>query len=404
MKILQVNKFNYIRGGAEKYFIEISKELERVGHRVAIFSMHHPKNIPSPWSKYFVSRISFNESKLRDKLITPSRVLYSIEAKIKFKKILKDFKPDIIHIHNIYHQLSPSILSVAKKRNIPVIMHLHDYKLICPNYQLFVDDKICYRCRGGKYYNCIKFRCFKKSFWQSLLATIEMYFHHKILKIYKKNINCFIAPSQFMKKTVSSFGWPENKIELLYNFSERLENKNPQDVEDYGLYFGRLSREKGVDILLKALLLTHKKIKIKIVGSGPDEKNLKMTVQNLGLSEWVEFLGPKFGQDLQKIIEKAKIIFLPSVWCENMPLVLLESLMLKKVVIASETGGLPELIQDKETGFLFKNGDPRDLAQVIDSVDSYNLIEMGESAFRIVEKINIENHLNKLIKIYERYI
>lgn len=132
MRILQVNKFNYIRGGAEKYFIEISKNLEELGHQVAIFSMHHPKNNPSPWEKYFVSRLSFNEAKLRDRLITPGRILYSLEAKRKFKSLVKDFKPDIIHIHNIYHQISPSILDVAKKYQIPVVMHLHDYKLICP--------------------------------------------------------------------------------------------------------------------------------------------------------------------------------------------------------------------------------------------------------------------------------
>ena len=134
MRILQVNKYNYLRGGSEKYFIELSKELERAGHQVAIFSMRHPKNLPSLWEKYFVSRVSFSENSLYYSLLRPFRVLYSFEAKRKFSKLIKKFKPDIIHIHNIYHQISPSILPVAKKYNIPVVMHLHDYKLICPNY------------------------------------------------------------------------------------------------------------------------------------------------------------------------------------------------------------------------------------------------------------------------------
>jgi len=404
MKILQVNKFNYIRGGAEKYFIEISKELEKIGHQVAFFSMHHPKNNSSIWSKYFVSRISFNEARLRDKIITPGRILYSLEAKRKFNKIIQDFKPDIIHIHNIYHQISPSILSVAKKYNIPVIMHLHDYKLVCPNYQLFVDDKICYRCRGGKYYNCLKHKCFKKSFWQSFLATIEMYLHHKILKIYKKNIAYFIAPSEFMKNTVVNFGWDKNKIKVIYNFSEKMDDKISDKIGDYGLYFGRLSREKGIDILIEALGLSDKKNKLKIIGTGPEENNLKQLVKKLKLSKRVEFLGYKSGQELQDIIRGSRLVYLPSAWNENMPLTLLESLNLRKVVIASRTGGLPELIRDKETGFLFENGNIKELAQIIDNSYNYDLIKMGSKAKESIENLRVEKHLIELLDVYNNIL
>ena len=404
MKILQVNKFNYIRGGAEKYFIEISKELEKIGHQVAFFSMHHPKNNSSIWSKYFVSRISFNEARLRDKIITPGRILYSLEAKRKFNKITQDFKPDIIHIHNIYHQISPSILSIAKKYNIPVIMHLHDYKLVCPNYQLFVDDKICYRCRGGKYYNCLKHKCFKKSFWQSFLATIEMYLHHKILKIYKKNIAYFIAPSEFMKNTVVNFGWDKNKIKVIYNFSEKMDDKISDKIGDYGLYFGRLSREKGIDILIEALGLSDKKNKLKIIGTGPEENNLKQLVKKLKLSKRVEFLGYKSGQELQDIIRGSRLVYLPSTWNENMPLTLLESLNLRKVVIASRTGGLPELIRDKETGFLFENGNIKELAQIIDNSYNYDLIKMGSKAKESIENLRVEKHLIELLDVYNNIL
>ncbi len=400
MKILQVNKFNYIRGGAEKYFIEISKELEKIGHQVALFSMHHPKNNSSIWDKYFISRISFNEAKLRDRIIAPGRILYSLEARKRFNKLVKEFKPDIIHIHNIYHQISPSILSVAKKYNIPVIMHLHDYKLVCPNYQLFVDDKICYRCRGGKYYNCLKHKCFKKSFWQSFLATIEMYLHHKILKIYKKNITYFIAPSEFMKKTIIDFGWDKNKIKVIYNFSEKMADKISDEIGDYGLYFGRLSREKGIEILLRALNLSDKKNKLKIIGTGPEENNLRKLVKDLKLSRRVNFLGYKSGQELQGIIRGARLVYLPSTWNENMPLTLLESLNLRKVVIASRTGGLPELIKDKETGFLFENGNIKELAQIIDDSYDYDLIKMGLKAKESVENLKIERHLIELLDVY----
>lgn len=408
MKILQVNKFNYIRGGAEKYFIELSRELQKAGHQVAIFSMHHPKNNSSPWSKYFVSRLSFNEGKLRDKILAPGRILYSFEAKRKFKKIIEEFKPDVVHIHNIYHQISPSILSVARKCKIPVIMHLHDYKLICPNYQLFVDNKICYRCKGQKYYNCLKHNCFKQSFLQSFLATIEMYFHHKILNIYKKNIDCFVAPSRFMRDTVVGFGVSPEKVKVVYNFSEKLSETgfggDANSDESYGLYFGRLSREKGVDVLLKSLPLLKNKINIKIVGSGPEEGKLKELKSHLGLDDFVNFTGPKFGPELFDIISKARIIFLPSVWAENMPLVLLESLSMGKIVVASKTGGLPELIKDGESGFLFKNGDYSDLAEVIDSLNSHDLNKIKDKAREISNKLNISSHLELILNIYKNYV
>jgi glycosyltransferase involved in cell wall biosynthesis len=404
MRILQVNKFNYLRGGAEKYFIEISRKLEEKGHQVAVFSMNHPNNIDSPWSPYFVSRISFNEGTWRDFFLSPIRILYSLEAKRKFRKIIKDFEPDIIHIHNIYHQLSPSILPIAKKHNIPVVMHLHDYKLVCPNYQLFAKNKICFRCQKTKYYNCLKYKCFKNSFWKSLLATLEMYFHHKILKIYRKNIDLFIAPSAFMKKTVASFSWPEEKIKLIYNFFDKIPKEISSDLSDYGLYFGRLSKEKGIDVLLKALKMSSSNMKLKIVGSGPEENNLKAVVKDLDLSEQVSFFGPKYGDDLYETVSRAKMVFLPSVWCENMPLALLESLSLGKVVLASKTGGLPELIEDQKSGFLFENANPADLAEVIDNIDNYNLKEIGERARKRVEDLGIDNHSEKLLSIYRELL
>ena len=400
MRILQVNKYNYLRGGAEKYFIELSKELERAGHQVATFSMRHPKNLPNPWEKYFVSRVSFSENSLYYSLLRPFRVLYSFEAKRKFTKLVKKFKPDIVHIHNIYHQISPSILPVAKKYNIPVVMHLHDYKLICPNYQLLAHGKICYRCLPNKYNQCLKQRCFKDSFWKSLLATIEMTLHHKILHIYKKNIDLFIAPSNFMKRTTTAFSWPDDKIKVVYNFPEKIKEETKSELGDYGLYFGRISKEKGINVLLESLSLAKDKVKFKIVGSGPEEKNYIFSAKSLGLDKQVEFLGAKFGQELFEIIAKAKFIVIPSIWAENMPLTLLESMMAKKVVLVSKTGGLPELIDDRENGFVFENGDARDLAKVIDSLSNYNLIEMGEKAKKRVEDLVIEKHLLKILDIY----
>ena len=217
MKILQVNQFYYLRGGAERYFLDLTEALRREGHEVAVFSMQHPKNQATPWSRYFISRISFNEMDLRYALKAPGRVIYSLEAKRKFSQLLDDFQPDVIHIHNIYHHLSPSLLTVAKKRKIPVVMHLHDYKMICPNQSLFTKGAYCERCRDEKFYHCLLNKCLKGSLPGSALATVEMYLHHSVFRIYEKNIDCFIAPSRFMKDTMVRFGQKAEKIRVIYN-------------------------------------------------------------------------------------------------------------------------------------------------------------------------------------------
>jgi len=405
MRILEVNKFHYLRGGAEKYFLDISEYLKKQGHEVAVFSMQHPKNLPSPWSRYFVSRISFNEGGLRDKLIAPGRIIYSREAKRKFEELVKDFKPEIIHIHNIYHQLSPSILDVAKKYQIPVVMHLHDYKLICPNYQLFTHGQICYRCRGGKYYQAVCHDCFKNSVAMSSLVTVEMYLHHRFWQIYEKNIATYIAPSRFMKNTCVSFGIPPERIKVIYNFIDTpISPQLPEPGGDYLLYFGRLSLEKGIDVLLRALTLTKSKVKLKIAGSGPEAERLKKMVEELKLENRVEFLGNLSPRDLKPVINQAKAVIIPSVWLENMPFSLLESLALGKVVIAAKTGGMSELIKPEISGFLFERGNSQDLAEKIDKLESVRLDFMGQKAKQLVTDLTLANHYRELIAIFEKLV
>lgn len=411
MKILQVNKFHYPRGGADKYYLDLSSGLEKAGHEVANFSMHHPKNLTSPWSKYWLTRISFNENLgFLAKLKILGRVIYSLEAKRKFKKIVKDFKPDIIHLHNIYHHISPSILSVARRFKIPVVMHLHDYKLICPNHTLFVNGKNCDSCHGHKYFNCVKKRCLKNSFFASLLVALEMYIHHRILKIYEKNISLFITPSEHMRKACFYFGWDKlakDKFVVVYNsYSPELiiaqEDLNYQinSQGNYLLYFGRLGAEKGIDTLLNAISAT--KEKLKIVGSGEEEEKLKTKAESLKLK--VEFLGYKSGEELRLLINGAKAIIMPSIWQENMPLSLLEAMSLGKAVIASRIGGFPEIIEDRVNGFLFDPGNFRDLASKINALGNYDLNLIGAKAKVRVRDLSPENNLNEIIGLYRSLI
>jgi len=398
MKILQVNQYYYPRGGADKYFLTLSAALEAAGHEVAVFSMQHPKNLATPWSRYFVSRISFNDGGLKDKLKTPGRVLYSQEAKKKFTQLLQDFQPDIIHCHNIYHHLSPSLLAAAKKQGIPVVMHLHDYKLICPNHTLFTQGAYCENCRKHKYYQCLKKRCVKNSVAGSALAMVEMYYHHCVLKIYEKDVNLFIAPSHFMKNKVVSFGWPGDKITVLYNpYDAAFASQTTGKIENYLLYFGRLSPEKGLKTLIQAAILTGQPVKI--VGEGPEETALKKLAADLKAP--VEFSGFKQGSELRLIVASAKAVVLPPIWAENMPLSLMEALSLGKIVIASRMGGLPEVIIDGQNGLLFNPGDANDLARQIKKLADLDLSALSQAARATVQAFSPAKNTAAVLAIYQ---
>lgn len=409
MKILQVNQYYYPRGGADKYFLDLSRSLTNLGHEVAVFSMKHPKNEDSVWSKYFVSRVSFNKQTLNDFFKTPGRVLYSLEAKRNFKKLLEDFKPDIIHCHNIYNHISPSILDAASAKKIPVVMHLHDYKLVCPNHMLFVKGKYCEECKPHKYYNCIKNNCIKDSLAGSILACSEMYLHHNILKIYEKKIDLFIAPSNFMKDMMIRFGQNKEKIEVVYNphnLVKKVISLNDQaniKLDDYILYFGRLSEEKGLRTLIEASFRT--KQKVIIAGAGPEEDKLRKLTSILKAP--IEFIGLKSSEELIDIIKQAKAVIMPSIWAENMPLSLMEALSLNKIVIASKIGGLPEVIKHNENGILFEPGNVDDLVNKIDYLNNLSFEDktsLEKQAGKTSKLFSANKNIEEILNIYKKVI
>ncbi len=406
MKILQVNKFHYPRGGADQYFLDLARRQAEAGHEVAVFSMDHPKNLPTPWARYFVSRLSFNDGRLLSKLRAPGRMLYSFEAKRKFRILIDDFQPDIIHCHNIYHQLSPSILDVARVRKIPVVMHLHDYKLISANHAMYAPGPGGgHHCRPGHYAACLRRRCVKDSLAATLLAILEMWLHHSVLKIYERCVTVFIAPSRFMKETVVSYGQPEEKVRVIYNPVDKATTvASPGDpaksTDDYLLYFGRLSPEKGVETLIAAVAKSGDKLKI--AGAGESSDSLKMLAVKSGAP--VEFLDFMEKDSLWPLISGARAIVLPSIWGENMPLSLLEAMNAGKIVIASAVGGLPEIIHDGVSGLLFRPGDVVDLVRQIRRLESINVPDMERRAREAVTLLTPERNLDEVMSLYEEIL
>ena len=178
MRILQVNKFFYLKGGSEVYLFSLIEELKELGHSVAEFAMFDERNHGSQWSKYFVSAVDYEAKKISEKFKAAGRIIYSIEAKKNIGTLLDEFRPDLVHLHIFQHQISASILPEIKTRNIPIIYTAHDLKSICPNYKMLAHGSICEACKGHNYWQCFLKKCVKDSFLKSFINMFEMYFHH----------------------------------------------------------------------------------------------------------------------------------------------------------------------------------------------------------------------------------
>jgi glycosyltransferase involved in cell wall biosynthesis len=375
MKILLINKYHYIRGGAERAYFDMAEVLTEAGHEVAFFSMQHPQNASTVWSNYFVSGVEYEASESQGlwyRLRAMTRIWWNYEAQRNLDALIDDFKPDIAHLHNIYHQLSPSIVWTLKKRGIPVVMTLHDYKLICPNYSLFVRGKVWEKSKPKRYYACVSDRCVKDSFLKSMVCVIEAYLH-QCIGSYSK-VDAFVAPSAFLIHKFKEFGF-EKEIRLLpqpiLHTSTHTDDVSIALTPDAPfVFFGRLSKEKGIDVAIRAM--THYKgaAPLYIVGEGSEEESLRRLAQEIGVEQRVKFTGVKYGEELTTILKQARAIIVPSIWYENMPYVLIESFELSKVVIASRMGGITERITDGENGFLFDSGDTQALASKMSEADA----------------------------------
>jgi glycosyltransferase involved in cell wall biosynthesis len=296
MRILLINNYHYSRDGATRAYFDLAEILTAHGHEVAFFSAHSEEELPTKWSKYFVSATDFEQKNigLAAKIKLLAKGFYNFEAKKKIAELIKDFRPEIAHLHNIYHHLSPSIIGVLKKNKIPLAMTLHDYALVSPNYNLYSRGKIWEGAKNGKYWRCLTGRCIKGSFWRSFLAMLESYFY-QWLGSYGK-IERFISPSRFLINKFKELGFEREIIYLPNPFlpPQAAVSVAGAEEEKYFLYYGRLSPEKGIADLLRAYAGLAAKIKLKIAGAGPQETELKKIAAREKISG-VEFLGYRTG-------------------------------------------------------------------------------------------------------------
>jgi glycosyltransferase involved in cell wall biosynthesis len=398
-----VNKFHYLKGGADRCYLESSQLLESKGHQVVFFSMLHERNRETPYARYFVDNVEFFDEKRRNLPAMALRVLYSLEARRKIESLVADTAPEIAHLHNIAHQLSPSILHSLAKLCVPVVQTIHDFKFACPTYSFFAAGKTCEACKGNRYYNAVFRRCNRGSLPASLLNCVEMYLH-KLIRIYD-NVDLFITPSQFVKEKMVEYGFSPERIVRIPNFILANEYLPAYTPGNYFVFFGRLVPYKGVATLLQAMeSITDSQLYI--VGEGQMRSELETYAREHHLQH-VAFLGHKSGEELKSIVSNSMFSVVPSECYENLPYAILESFALGTPVLAANIGGIPELVEPGVNGLLFEPGNVADLADKIRYllVNRQSLASMGKEARAKIEREHDpETYYERLMQAYGRVL
>jgi glycosyltransferase involved in cell wall biosynthesis len=398
-RVLMVNKYHYPRGGAEHYMFRLAAMLEQHGSQVDYFSMRHPKNEPCPTDSYFVSEVDFEHPPGGlGRIGVAGRAVYSREARLKMGRLLDHRQVDLAHVHNIYHQLSPSLLAPLHRRRIPVVMTVHDFKLVCPVYSLLSHGEICERCVGHGFSQAVRRRCNRGSLSGSALVAGETWLHRR-LSLYRDGIDVFVTPSSFARERLVRGGYPSERVLVIPNCVVAGDYRPGYQPGDYALYLGRLSREKGVDMLVRAAAVSG--ASVKLVGEGPLREELERLVAETGAD--VELLGYRSGDELAEIVRGASSVVMPSVCHDNCPLAVIEAMAWGKPVVASRVGGIPELVRDGDEGLLVPPGDVDALGRALtDLLSSPELAEqMGRRGrARVEARYDAEGHFRAVREAY----
>jgi glycosyltransferase involved in cell wall biosynthesis len=401
MRILYCNKYNYPFSGTEVYLFELMELMRAQGHEVALFSMVDSRGTPTAYDQNFVAHIDFKaRAGWRRKAGRAAHAVYSLEARRKMRAMIKDFRPDVAHVRNIYHHLSPSILWELKAQGVPVLYHLNDFKLLCPSYNLVSKGEACEACKGGAFWHALRPECYPGLGARATL-TAEAYVHRS-LGTYRKCVDQFLAPSRFVRDKFVEHGWDAGKFEVLPHFQKADESCKSATEDGPVLYFGRLSAEKGVDDLIRAMRQVPN-VQLIVAGDGPQRDELAQLVASLGLGN-VEFVGHLGAAERDLFIARSRFTVLPSHAYETLGKTILESYAKARAVVASDTGSRRELVRHGETGILYRCGDVNALAGAIKSLLGAPQLagRMGRAGWELVRQQHTpESHYQKLSSLYE---
>lgn len=397
-----VQTFYYPRGGDSTYMLSLTKLLEEKGHEVVPFAMEHPQNLPTPYSRYFVSEIDFPELQRRRSPAAAwkvaTRSIYSGEARRKIAALADEVRPDVAHFHNIHAHLTTSIVAPLRARGIPIVWTTHDFRLVCPNTSFLSGGEICERCLPNRFYEALLHRCKKGSLPASAVAMLATCFD-RVTHV-PKAIDRFIAPSGFLRRKLIEGGFDPARIVHVPNFVD-LDTYRAQPEKGYFVFIGRLLFEKGIDILIRAVAKLDAG-RLLVIGEGPAADDLRKLVAECG-TDRVEFAGYRGGDELKTLLAESQFVVLPSRLHENLPFAIMEAFASGKPVVASQVGGIPEMVEDGVDGFLFPVGNVDALGECLRRMlaDRAAREEMGRRGRAKAERLyRREAHYERIVEIY----
>jgi glycosyltransferase involved in cell wall biosynthesis len=384
VKILIVHNYYQIAGGEDSVLENEVELLNTVGHNLILYTVNN-KTVTTFFNK----------------LLTLIRGPFSFASYRKFKKILKEERPDVVHIHNYFPLLSPSIFYACHKLKIPVVHTLHNYRAVCPTALLMHGGKLEERSIKKSAWWAVLNKVYRDSFIGSLSLTAMVELHKKI-GTWQTKVDRFIALTEFSRLKYIEAGWPADKIVVKPNFiADPFNGVISLDKKGgYALFVGRLSEEKGIDILFDAF--KNVDFPLKVIGDGP----LKIFVEEHS-NDNIVFLGRKEKEDVLNLVQNAAFIIMPSTWYEGFPMVLVEAFACGTPALVSKLGSMEEIIVEGSTGFHFEAGNPNDLAaKVIWMVDNPCAArKMGSNArAEYLDKYTPEENEGILMDIYQQTI
>ena len=398
MKILMINKFLHPNGGSETYIFRLGDYLKSQGHEVQYFGMEHAGRCVGNRVNAYTSDMDFHGGSKLSKLTYPIKTIYSSEARKKLRLVLEDFRPDVCHLNNFNYQLTPSILlEIAKwKREghpCRVVYTAHDLQLVCPNHMCSNPNtgENCEKCLGGHFLNCTKGKCIHGSLAKSAVGTLEAMLWNGC-GVYK-NIDVIICCSEFLKTKMDTNPLFAGKTVAIHNFVDRISYEKAEK-KDYVLYFGRFSREKGIDTLIQVCKALPE-IPFIFAGTGPLEEEIAgvPNIQNVGFQR---------GQALEALIREARFSICPSEVYENCPFSVMESQMYGTPVLGANIGGIPELIEPGKTGELFESGNATQLKEKIQALwKNRELTDRYSENCADVRFDDVARYTEKLMKLYK---
>ncbi|WP_340155572.1 glycosyltransferase family 4 protein [uncultured Winogradskyella sp.] len=400
MKVLQINKYLKIVGGAETYMFQLSKLLVGQDIEVKLWGMADDENLVQDFPGLEPSNVDYSNQNFKTKISSVVDTIYSRNNRLKIAKVLDEYQPDIVHIHNYNFQLTPSILPEIKKRGIKVVQTIHDSQMVCPYHRLysFQRNEVCTKCVQGSFVNCIKDRCFDDSLLKSTIGAVEsIYYHSK--GYYEKYVDQYISPSNFLADLIKNK--INKEIKVIPNFTKVTASKQCiESNKNYYLYYGRISEEKGILELIE--IFKDIELELLIVGKGPIEN---LVIEKIISHSNITFLGPKFESELFTIVKQAKFVIQSSKWFENCPMTIIEAFSLGIPVIGSNHSGFIDLIEDKKTGFLLDFNNKSEVITKLLEIDKLDVLPIQKQVREFYEKnLSEEIHLEKILMVYNNLL